>query len=179
MIVSAKEVPIRLPVSHGRSRGHHLSGIIRAIALQLKILAPGSGDGFTKMAAGLAWEEWVIPRLHQNILKHPGEFLKDGIYMSPDGLSIDDDGEVRVHEFKFTWKSAAKQTDQEWMWMAQAKAYCLAAGTNRASMHVYYVNGDYRNSGPIYRIEDHIFSNRELEENWRTILRGREFADPE
>lgn len=184
-----KITPIPFKVSLGRdasrSQGLHLTDITSNIALATGKLKAEYKDrdieessGVYRVAAGLAWEEWIAPQ-HTDVLFHPGEISKDGIAMSPDGVSflnISKSQPIAVlHEFKFTWKSMRRESDLsgEWMWMAQMMAYCHALGTNIAELHVYWANGDYRNSGPQYKIYRIEFTDREIRENWASIINNK------
>jgi hypothetical protein len=177
-------VPFGLELEHDdtRSPGLHLTQITSAIALKTGALDKrfenrdinSDVSGKYKVAAGLAWEEWIHKR-HPEMLYHPGEVILNGIAMTTDGISFMDNKKHRVHEFKFTWKSMNRDKDLsgEWMWMAQTMAYCLAWETNRARWHLFWTNGDYRDSGPQYKLYDIEFTGRELRENWQAIDNNR------
>ena len=161
----------------GRSTGVHLTQITSVMAFASGALDKKYKDsdindqsGVYRVAAGLAWEEWISSR-HKHICFHPGEFMLDDVAMTPDGISYDDDDVPRVHEFKFTWKSMRREYDLhgEWMWMTQIACYCCAVGTNRATLHVFWANGDYRDSGPQYKLYDIEFTERELKEIWESV----------
>lgn len=88
---------------HARTPGLHLSGILRFIAINHKLLKgidPVTGkwvgdedadlleeDMPLRMALGMALEEWIAP-LYPDMIWQPGELYKDGITGSPDGLSL-------------------------------------------------------------------------------------------
>jgi hypothetical protein len=192
MKVTPVRYDLRIPPSTGRSKGEHVSEVIRDIAIKVGILKINGGardadanePDPSRICAGLAWEEWIHAQ-HPELLYHPGEFLLGGIAMSPDGVShieefvardgsrvvIPDHKAGIIHEFKFTWKSMNREANiqDEWMWAAQTMAYCKALGTRRSWWHIYWVNGDYRDSGPKYRVYDILFTEREIEENWMMI----------
>lgn len=161
------------PVSHGRSEGVHLSGIIRSIAVATKILTPDQCDDLSlvdanqqewwenlapvdklRISIGLAWEAWYIPQIG-NVVDHPGEMQLQGIYMTHDGESIDSvwtgDTELTLHEVKATYKSIktveGKEPEEwlrsQWMWLTQLKGYCKGLGIRVAFLHVLFLCGDY------------------------------------
>jgi hypothetical protein len=185
MTVTGTQFDIVLPNDGSRSAGLHVSDVIRAVALQVGILKGYDGPGFGQdrlcMALGIAWENWVST-LHPGILMHPGEYLKDGLALSPDGISFDvgrDGVRNMVHEFKVTWKSMRRSVEEEWMWLCQIKSYCYVVDTNLAQLHVLWINGDYRDvNGPHYCIYDLEFSERELYENWEMIKKSKSHAKP-
>ena len=103
MRVVSEPVALTLPPSvHPRSEGVHLSAIIRCIATENGILKPEWVEELSlvdvrtitdpvailRICIGLAWESWYIPQL-RNVVDHPGELQFDGIYMTPDGESVD------------------------------------------------------------------------------------------
>lgn len=132
---------------------------------------------FYRVVLGLSWEWWLGSRLDINF-HGIGELERDGIVGTPDGLSFD--GIPTLHEIKLTWKSSRSDREDpfmrisnEFMWLAQTKAYCWQASeavpVSRAHLHVYWVNGNYKNSGPEYRLYQLDFEERELEANWRLL----------
>ena len=55
-----------------------------------------------------------------------------------------------------------------WIW--QVKAYCHLVDTLRARLHVFFVNGDYReNRNPQYCSWDLLFHEGEIAENWSML----------
>lgn len=194
MIVTSRPVPLKLPPSKTpRSPGLHVSRIISSIAMEpsVGILKQELIEDLSltdvreitdpvailRMCVGLAFEEWFIPQL-PDVIDHPGEMCYDGVFMSPDGeelsILVFDGRRAYRHyiiETKATWKSinTVGELDglKNWMWMAQLKSYCIAAGTTHAKLYVLFLCGDY--VFPItpqlveYTIE---FEQVELEENW-------------
>lgn len=207
-------VPSEIPqpeMRFARTPGVHVSGIIRAIATEMGLLTPewveelslvevaGSSDLWwarlddvakLRISIGLAWEQFYIPLL-PHVVDHPGEFCVEGIYMSPDGTSLDvivtDRGErglVAVHEIKFTYKSINTVGDflQQWMWVAQTQAYCRALSTTRVYVHVLYACGDYSwpmrpvlgpnlTAPSIYRID---YTQEEIDKTWELLTDYRD-----
>jgi hypothetical protein len=103
-LLAETEIPIRWTDVDGRvpkdkigseirSSGVHLSGIIR-YCLDLD---KGDRDpDFMPlcMALGLAWEAWAVG-LFPNVVWQPGEEELDGVFGTPDGLSV-----LEVHDQK-------------------------------------------------------------------------------
>ncbi len=103
-----KEVPVNLFLPEPRvprAKGTHVSGIIRAIAIETGILkAEWAEDksmsdsreitdpvAVLRMNIGLAWEEYYIPTFlgPLGVEDHPDAMCVDGVHMSPDGLALD------------------------------------------------------------------------------------------
>lgn len=202
MIVTHSKAIITLPEPPvPRSFGVHCSSIIRGIALEMGILKNTDGDAVTtlndareitdpvallRISIGLAWEDYYIKNIlsQQGVSKHPGEMLLDGIYMTPDGESLDviiTRGKpvhtLRIHEVKATYKSTKTVGDvsSQWMWLSQMKAYCKGAGTNFARLHVLFICNDYTYPiGPSKQIFDIEFTKKEIDDNWELL---RDFRD--
>lgn len=189
---------IELDGGHGRTSGIHVSGVIRAIAIQMKYLEPDDPEDSnrfdlqakTRICLGLAWEDWLSKRIPE-LQYHFGEVVQDGIIMSPDGFSFMPDAvgaeTGRVHEFKLTWKSQnrSKAWIKEWMWLAQMKSYCKAMGVTESWLHVYWINGDYGGgmgglgTGPCYEVYRFEFTQAEIDLNWKLILNNAHKAEAE
>jgi hypothetical protein len=149
-------------------------------------------DVALRVSIGLAWEEWYIPQVlgPEGVIDHPGEYHVDGIYMSPDGeqlstVIIDSrpQHQLRIHEIKTTAKSIntvgedAISVGDQFIWMAQLKAYCKGAGTRFADLHVLFLYGSYdrpfmRPKMIRFKIE---FTQQEIDENWAMITAYRDF----
>lgn len=179
------------PGTPPRSPGLHMSDLIRAAAIDAGLFEADDvlaelpqGQKFpqpaiNRMCAGLAWEEWLARRYAGKITFHPGEVVLDGVAGSPDGVQIGWNGLLYIHEFKFTWKSTNKPTTRCWYWVSQIQAYLLAAQTmgwqiGGAYLHTYHVMGDYRGSGPVYRVMYLEFAQTELAENWAALLQYKD-----
>ena len=196
-----------------RTPGQHVSEVIRDIALKMGVLkqddkeeldwtlaryrlACGDPAGvstlfptaISRVALGLAWEQWVGEQWEQINFHSIGELEKDGLIGTPDGLEFwlpFPPGEARghgaIHEIKLTWKSSRSDREkpqerlaQEFLWLAQTKAYCEMASQPgfpvlQAMLHVYWVNGNYRGSGPEPRSYELRFTEEELRKNWYLI----------
>jgi hypothetical protein len=157
-----------------RTPGLHLSDILTPMA---RDIAPKRYDeskpmDWNRVETGFAFErvlEMAFMARRAEIFR-PGEVVKDGIIMSPDG--IDPDGWV-LEEFKATWMSDFDAPTHpkfvKWFW--QIKSYALALETTRARLRGLFINGNYREGfSPVYHVWDLQFTERELEENWQMIL---------
>lgn len=184
-----------------RSKGIHLSGVLRYIAISTGALKGKVGGVVStsgevdeesmpiRMALGMAWERWVAG-LYPEMEWQPGEVELDGIVGSPDGFTYDAsiagdvarrmgvDSPLVVEEFKCTWKSSfhpflSKKND---LWMWQGMGYAHMMGTRWVRWHAMYVNGDYRVGGcgePTYKKYLVEFSQNELEGNWRRVMMNK------
>lgn len=203
MICVSHPAILKLPSSEAvRSRGIHVSSIIRCIATETGILKPEWAEelslvdvrtitdqiAITRMCMGLAWEEWYIRTQLAHVVDHPGEMRVDGIYMTHDGESLDviitdnrPKHSLRIHEVKLTYKSTNTTQNMDadissnFMWLAQTKAYCKGANTLLADLHALYVCGDYSYPiQPIPMVHHLEFTQQEIEDNWDLL---REYRD--
>lgn len=164
--------------THGdtlRSSGLHLSQIYRDI--ENTIVPRDEMDPVvlsTYGAGGFFWER-VFEQAFASSIAHggiirPGEWEADGITGSPDYINID---KWWVIECKATWRSSRKLDQIEkyfWVWLVQIKGYCRLVGSQDAVLYVFFVNGDYKGSGPVVRVIHFHFSQHELQENWRMVV---------
>ena len=152
-----------------RSEGLHLSDILEDIEVNtLRANRGGDIDLNAFRTMGFIWERVLTGQLIQaaedcGSLVRPGELEKDGIYMTPDGLCPN---EWVLEEWKCTWKSMRREIEDFWRYWAQIKSYCLALDCSHARLRVFFVNGDYKGSGPRFRVWEAEFTSRELQENW-------------
>lgn len=117
---------------------------------------------------GFLWEDALTRALADHCSERPGEVELDGIVGSPDGY---DQSTGVLDEYKATWKSAHNaHPEQVWKWLVQVKGYCKMLGTTTVRFHVFYINGDYRGSGPIYRSYLFLFTQLEIDENWSMLV---------
>lgn len=192
MIVTLDPVNIKLPDTP-RTPGVHLSSIIRCIAqetgiLKTELLEDISLTDFRtitdtvallRISIGLAWEQYYIPTI-ADVVDHPDEMQVDNILMNCDGESVTVIVTQRrkgiilhVHEIKATYKSTRTVGlfENQWMWMAQLKAYCRAKRTRHGKMHVLFLCGDYKwPIRPMLKIFDVEFTQQELDENWDLMV---------
>ncbi len=202
MISTEIPVDLRLPVSKiPRSVGIHVSAIIRAIAGETGILKPEWVEDLSltdireitdpiailRISIGLAWEEWYIPTIlgPMGVVDHPGEMHVEGVYLTHDGESLDvvltERGDksviITVHEVKATYKSTNTVGDmtEEWLYLTQIKAYCKAAGTRFAKIHILFLCGDYKMPiTPKLKCWALEFTQEEIEENWSLLTEYRD-----
>lgn len=200
-----QEIPavVPAPPSGNRTPGIHLSRVLKKMAVANRALnasyaddlslveVSGQGDGWwdsleddtkIRLAIGMAWEDWYLPKL-PTVVHQPGELQLDGVYMTPDGESLDylyspmlrdDIVEYAVHECKTTAKSIKRIEENglegQFLWLAQMKGYCRAMRTTIAYLHVLFLYGNYkfplRPQLRVWRIE---FTDRELEVSWDTV----------
>lgn len=177
------EFKLKLPRDGNRSKGLHVSDIIRDLAfrhgyLDIKWKDNDIESDPERAVEGLAFEKWLFTEHYNHILHQPGEVTLDGIAGSPDGLSFDPD---ILHECKFTWKSLPKRTSdlvdgnpKWWMYLTQIQAYLKMLNMRTCHLHIYFVNGNYKwdhpqGVGTCYRVYEMKFSTWELDENWAMI----------
>jgi len=170
-----------------RQEGLHLSTVVRSIQQHSGILPSG---GFRDMEltaeVGLLWELVLSRVMREKYALRPPQIKVDGIWMSPDGVGFTDpvgsmsigpdpadEVAMVVEEYKATWQSVKRCPTENFSYMTQIKSYCHAIGTNIAVMRIFYIMGDYKGSGPLYRIARIKFSDRELKENWDMIIRHK------
>lgn len=146
-----------------------------------------------RIAMGLAWESWYGPQ--QGIHFHEiGERKKDGIIGTPDGHKFNSQA-GRVQELKLTWKSSRDELEDpqerfrtEYPWTSQGCSYCylmtigevkwwtqngvVMASSNLVTgcdFHVFWVNGNYKGSGPQPKVYEIDFTPEEVLGNWKVI----------
>jgi hypothetical protein len=169
--VLEEEFPYTPPIE--RSKGVHLSDIIEDIAQELfggkgKCELP-SDEVKLHWEKGFVWEETLSHGFGDRLAARPGEIVCDGVATSPDGVGVDEDGIV-VEEYKCTTMSSSKTPDGIWKWRTQAAAYCYVLGATRAVFRVFYLCGDYKGSGPVYKVFQLDWSQQEIDENWGMLV---------
>lgn len=177
------------PSPEKRSKGLHLSDIVRAI--EKDILGPEKRPDMTPdqerrlmamFEMGHLWERaWQIA-MGERYAKgkgrgvYQGEIKVDGIWMTPDWY--DAEGKV-VEEYKRSKVSTntieREGIERKWPgYLIQLKSYCRALKTTRGKLIVDFINGNYKYGTPegqeqvwVFEIE---FTRQELEENWIMVL---------
>jgi hypothetical protein len=157
-----------------------MSAIYNDLYAQLEPERFGGTDGpdLLKMELGttleLGLEESLKRRWHAS---RPGEFTtSEGIIYSPDFIMFAD--KTILGETKLTWQSSRAWPDSPCTmppprfskWFCQIMAYARNLETPYARLLAFFVNGDYRRTGPQLRAWDVKFSKRELEENYQMLL---------
>lgn len=203
MITTELPVTLTLPGNKApRSKGVHVSSIIRCIAVEAKILTiedredlsliDGSQEDWwaqldevarIRICIGLAWEQWYASQLPE-VVDHPGEMEVSNIYMTHDGESVSvlrgprhPKQALIVHEHKATYKSFNRVSDlhSQFMWMSQIKAYARALNTLHARLHVLFLCGDYTwPIRPQLRCWELEFTQQELDDNWELLCAYRD-----
>jgi hypothetical protein len=182
--IDAGETLVRVNARLGyRPPGAHVSEIIRDI--EDTVNKPGqrppserlSSEERRRMgnyvALGWAWELIIQPALmevyfgaDENYVR-PGPLQLDGIWGTPDGLDMET---WAVEEFKCTWRSSGRDIQEDfWPWWVQIKAYCKMLVTRKARLRVFFVNGDYHESGPQIKMWEAEFKQLEIEQNWQML----------
>jgi len=177
------------PIGSGvdRTPGLHLSDILEFIELHMGVKYGTGWDRTQVMDSGFVWERHLERTIAEVRCARIGEVELDGILMSPDGLGIDKDGistregkiivppsgKPILMEYKWTWKSSINMPWDNWRWMTQIKSYLKGVNMDIAIMHIAYVNGNNRGSGPQYRLCWMRFEQEELDKNWEMIIRNK------
>jgi hypothetical protein len=174
-----------------RSGGAHVSELIRDI--QNKVTHKGKRKPFDQLSAeerrrmgnytSLGWafeliieralrEVWSDIFLRDERYVKTGELFLDGVVGTPDWFDTFD---VSVIEFKATWRSSRRDLRQDFTsWMWQIKAYCKMMATTTARLYVFFVNGNYRESGPQLKGFALTFTQQEIDDNWAMLIQHME-----
>lgn len=159
-----------------RSVGLHVSAIIRHIMVTSGLAE--SGNDFTDddlnmfATIGRLWEQMLADVLFRPPRYiRPGELELDGIFGSPDAVDCDDSC---LMEFKVTWKSSNRAIESFFKYMLQVKAYCHMLKLTRCRLYVFFVCGNWRPPIPQFKAWEIEFSEHELKDNWRMLVRNGE-----
>ena len=167
-----------VPAGSGQERSDdgrpHLTSIIRHIRDKAGF-GYGDGPGWdrdTTMEVGFLWEDVLDAAFKDRMAIRPGEVELDGVVGSPDGIGEDPEGveHAVLEELKCTWRSSRRSPTEDWSWMVQIKSYCKMIGTTVTIMRVLYLMGDYKGSGPQYKVFRIEFTQDELDQNWAMIV---------
>ncbi len=158
--------------THVRSKGLHLSTILESMEMDLGVKRDGKWEKNALFVLGFLWERvlkfvFLKAQYEAGELISVGELEQDGIYLTPDVMDIEN---WVHHENKFTFKSMRNDPHEYYRYWWQIKAGCYALKTNRARLQVLFIMGDYRGSGPRWKCWEAEFTDRELRENWQSIL---------
>jgi len=152
----------------------HVSTLIKAICKSLEPERFGGELNHNRIELGFTVEAMIEEawRARRIDVVRPGEIEKDGISGSPDGLTYDPERGVIVEEIKCTWMSmkGCPHDKKFWHWFAQIKAYCYLTDALHGRLHVFFVNGDYRDHRePHFCSWDLEFHRGEIDENWMML----------
>lgn len=179
-----------------RSKGVHVSGIIKVIAEKRKLYKPGDelDEMPTVVLLGQAFEEQAA-RLYADMEWQPGEVKRDGVVGSPDGkhyrfsMPMGTFGYDVLDEFKLTYKSSRYRQDirAEQAWMIQVMSYLWmdesvyrVNGMFHVRMHVMWCCADYvMPFRPVYIRYLLRFTEQELITNWAMMMKFKQFATKE
>lgn len=195
-------IPVAIPPPGGPARtpGIHLSRVLKSLHIERGLLSaeyadalgfvelPGQSEEWwhnldistqTLMCMGLAWEAFYLPLL--DIRWQPGEMHLDGIYLTPDGESLDmiytergPEVVLAIHEVKLTYQSTntvGAQLEGATKYLNQLGALCKAAGTTLGFLHVLFVLSNYgRPFRPIPRLWRVEFTQEEMDHLWKDIV---------
>lgn len=119
-------------------------------------------------ALGVAWEDlWQSLFPEDQLIWQPGEFERDGIYGTPDGLMI---GSGALAECKLNYKKH-KPITEDWLYMRQGLAYCSLSYNTLVEFHVCWCLSNYnRPYTPLYDVTLVEFSKNEIDSWWQRML---------
>lgn len=107
----------------------------------------------------------------------PGKRKLQPLYGTPDAMDVVN---WVLEEYKCTWRSSNRVANIEtdfWGWFVQIKEYMFMLSlirsrkVLRARLFVYFICGDYRESGPQLRMFDITCTWHELQENHALLMR--------
>lgn len=171
-----------------RSAGQHQGNILRD--LENRVLKPGERRPYDQLTPqekqrmgnyvemGFIWEVVVESvwkrrmfsrRKPEGAIRQP-ELLINNVYRTLDAIMIPT---YTVDEYKATWLSSNHPIDgpKFWAWHHQMMGNLFGVNatfgtkSTQADLYVFYVNGDYRESGPQMKHFIFTFSKREIEES--------------
>jgi hypothetical protein len=160
LIISTEQMAVR-------SEGVHISAVVKFMASSLQKQGGWDEEPLgTAAQLGRVWEVVVAEALAQSTFCDGG-YIRPGEIGSPDGIRLIDGA---VQEFKCTWKSSggdilAKSPWYKW----QIMSYCYMVETQRATLFVLFLNGEYKPPQPVVRAWELEFSAIEIVENWAAI----------
>lgn len=171
-----------------RTAGTHVSSLIRH--LENTVMKPGQRKPYEELSReerrrmgnytsmGWAFEDIVrrslrnaLAGMYGDVYMNPGEIEQDGIIGTPDDLNLEF---MAVEELKATWRSSRRNLETDfWSWMVQMKAYCFMLRLREARLRTFFVNGNYRESGPQFKQWHIEFTDKELEDNWKMLTNAK------
>lgn len=160
----------------GRSEGIHVSHVIHDLCIRLghyEDRGKDSGPDMSRMQLGCALEHAIV---HRYALDSPGRYVQpgelelDNLFGTPDLYDTEDDA---IHEIKLTWSSSRNEVGSKklWRYWRQLECYCKMIGTRVGRLHVGFVNGDYKFTGPEMYVWERRYEQEELDKNWEMITK--------
>jgi len=155
-----------------RSPGLHLSDVIHNMDVTLLKTQETAIDEGTlfQFEKGYLWETALSRAFGEKVAQRIGELTLDGIIMSPDGVSYEEDGTFILEEYKCTALSADRSPSAMWKWLMQVKGYCKAIGTTKCIFRILHHVDITRNPDKCYAVWEMVFTQNEIDENWEAIL---------
>jgi hypothetical protein len=144
MIITDITSQCPFPVHKSEAReGTHLSDIIGEMYRAL-FSKEGNADGTDPTLTyelGYLWEDTLSTIWADRIGQRLGSACVDGVWVSPDGVVIGDDG--LIDEYKATKMSMPDTlVELPWRWRVQVMSYCYAFGYTKARVWAWYINGN-------------------------------------
>lgn len=179
----------RIVDGHRSPRGGiHLSDILQYIraGLEKKFKEALSAEDFHRFKMGEGFESGVMSRgLKINVQEHHEHlwkaynFVLNGVSLTTDAVCFGCEKHPLVWEVKLTWfglkKDLMAPEFRIYHYQLMAYVYALQLELQKRVMGRFvfgYVNGDYmKNRKPKIRAWDCLYSEAELHDNWRMILR--------
>jgi len=184
------DMPILGTGNNPRSPGLHLTDVIKDLMVVSGLNKKNEANTWSRqptMNAGFIWEEVIFTHWEETLSAalaklmgrklswyQTGELECGGIHLTPDGLDVSNTPWI-LQEAKCTWKSAKNSPVDNWSYIVQAKAYCMALNIDRVMFHILHLMGDYKGSGPIYKPWLILFQPHEIAENWEMIMNHAEY----
>ena len=151
--------------------GIHISDLanpcLRRVYCAKKGLAPATDEDLLLWLAGKAHHSLLEGKLREI------ELERDDIIGTIDCI----DEERIITEFKTTRASLSKNVLEEYtFWREQLMGYCYLYGDTRARLFVLHLLGDWGKSKflPALRAYELEFTEKELNENWKELLRRKD-----
>lgn len=183
-IVDEKFVPLSPDEPRSNDNRAHLTSIARYIRDKAGLGYRETGwDRDVTMEVGFMWEDVLtrvfkdrMAKIRHSFIIRPGEIELDGIVGTPDGLGPDPLGiqHLVLEEYKATWRSTNKSPADNWDYMVQTKGYCKMTGTTVVVMRILHIVGDYRGSGPQYRVARIEYTQDEIDQNWAMLQASKD-----
>jgi hypothetical protein len=118
---------------------------------------------------GVFWEQLLEEAYSDMFALDVGEVELDGITGTPDGVNFDEDG-TYVEEYKATWKSSKNDPAGIFKYRMQGLGYCKLLGLTRVLYRILHLMGDYKGSGPQYKVWMIEWEQYEIDEAWESIV---------